>query len=364
MFPETEFHKLARHLMFLIVGDRIYHTTNSREVDKNFIFLFGLNFPLKRAETLEELEERYQKRNSAELQKFKEQHVEALNEKNIRELETALKTKEDLMFFFREICTRYNLSTGYKSSICQFIAQQRAREKRAEEPRGKEHTLKKILTFNCAVVNGRIYPLEDYTSTFFANLDGKNYQIARAVMTVEEAEKAFFDQFALALKKEALLDFEQEKESSKRILELEKEIGSIEVLDGVRKYTHSYEFGEIGFDTSSKLVYWLLRPHYNETSGKSYGEGQSAVTLTLQSKNLGSTVKFAERNDRNSRFDIYSGSNCYGDATSMPPFDSSNKNSIEDRMFMLRTCAQMVNEEKRFYQAPTYSSSDDSGSYY
>ena len=97
-----------------------------------------------------------------------------------------------------------------------------------------------------------------------------------------------------------------------------------------------------------------MPPHSNANTGRSYGYGQSAGTLPLSNKVLGTSPKFAERENANYAFSINSGSVCTGDLT-------LDGDTLEDKMIFLKKFALEVADNGAFYIAPA--SSDDSSSY-
>jgi len=359
MFPETEFHKLGSRLMLLVMNGKIYHTGNSEERSSNFLSLCGLNFPLIKGELLNESEERYTRRSKSEIEKFKAEKIGLLNDQYIKNLEQLLKQKEDAVFFFREICPGYDpLFRPTYISDPDFLRQSSAHE--TGQNQTSSGIFENLLCFNCAVINGRIYPLQSANSEVFVNLEGSNYELSRAVETIDDVEKEFQKRLADKLTEESAKEFERGKENEGIVSNLVREIGSLEVIRGIKKYQNCYEFGEIGYDFSAKLIYWIVIPHFNETTGRTYSEGQCAVTLEFENKKFGSSVKFAERDNRDCKFIIHPNSNCYGGATRMTSFEEGKNDSVDDKMYMLRTCAEMVFAQRKFYEPPITNSSEES----
>ena len=362
MFPETEFHKLGNRLMFLVIEGRIYHTDNSGNSGEGFLSLCGLNFPLIKAETIEEIENRYYRKAKNEIKEFKAKQIGELNDKYLKILEEMIKKKEDSIFFFREICPAYNLNFNNQFVLSPLNILSEEKKVIQTQEDSNLNLLRKILPEKCAVINGRVYPISFSQDNVFVDLNNQSYELLKSTSLLDEIEETFQAQFEERLKKEANFEFETGKEKKEKVSILEKELGSLEVIHGIDKYEHCYEYGEIGYEFSSKLIYWLIKPHYNSTTERSYSEGQSAVTLELDNKKLGNSVKFVERGNRDTLFSIHSHSNCYGQGTKMPPFDDAHPDSIEDKMYMLKTCAEEVSREGNFWTAPDSSSSDDSSS--
>jgi hypothetical protein len=346
--------------MFLVMDGRIYHTANSGNSGEDFLSLCGLDFPLIKAETIEDLESRYCRKEKNEIEKFKAKQIGELNDNYLKTLKGLIGQKEDAVFFFREICPAYNLFSNAK--FISLLPETSIQKEDETEKEKRKSILGNIMPEKCAVINGRVYPLSFSQDNIFINVNEQSYEINRSIILLDDIEKQFQKQFEENLRQEAIAEFDSGRKKEERISDLEKELGSLEIIEGAEEHEHCYEYGNIGYDFSSKLIYWLILPHYNSTSEKSYGEGQSAVTLELENKKLGNYVKFAERNNRKTPFKIHSHTNCYGSATSMPPFDENEKDSIEDKMFLLKTCAEEVFREGNFYTAPDTSSSDDNSS--
>lgn len=356
MIPSINFAGLSEPLV--IFGGRMYHPSNSSNDERDYFFLSNLRFPLRKGQTLEDFEKRYVKLNAQELEKTVKAEAEALGQLRIDFLNKALSFKEDLMFFFKEICVPYEKNTHNSEGITDFFSEDVAVPEIEKTEFSWRNVLPAILSINCALVNRRMYPLVESQKPDvpFANINQKKYEIRPAVCKAEDIEAKFLEFMTSQLKNKGLHEFTNNLKKSARMSELEKKIGSIELLAGVKKLTNAYEYGDIGYDFALKVVYWLIPAHYNYTAVTSYGDGLSAVTLKMDKKKLANTPAFAFRNSINDPFIIHRHPNCYGGAS------RCLGDTVDDIMAMLRACRMVVINEGRFYQEQT-SSSDDSSNY-
>jgi len=353
MFPETDFYR-KRNLIFLIIDHTYYNISNSGDVNENYLNLCELRFPLTKGRSLLDEEKNYIKKNSKKLQDFKTEIEKQITKegKHIGSIKESLEVQEDIHFFLSKICQPHNpdaAGTGTESSV-----------QRTEYSIDCEESLilPQILNENYAIINQRIYPLQQIQEPIFVSLEGKNYTINTSIATPEEVEGNFQKILEERIKVQALSDSKKVGEILQNIDNLQEKIIHLTLKLNAKKYDSCYECGDIGYDFRSRLVYWLIPAHYNETTGKSYGEGQSAGTLSLIKKNLGTTLKFADRNERNSPFRISSKNHCHGDL-------KLGGNSLEDKMAYLRAFRMQVDKEKKFYQSAASTNDNyDYQSYY
>ncbi|MFA6022658.1 MAG: hypothetical protein WC781_01070 [Candidatus Pacearchaeota archaeon] len=350
MLPETDFHK-KRNLIFAIIENRYYNVSNSYQVNENYLNLCGLCFPLHRAGLITEEEKNYLKKNSEEIKKMKNQTEQDFNKgKGIESLTNELTKRENIHFFLSDICKPHNRDLKeqeYKPNL------NSSKNLIFDDA---ELIFPGIISEDCVAINQRIYPLKECSEPLFVNINGKNYTIAPSLRTVDEAENIFQERLGRKIQIQAMRDSEKVNEIEKQISEIEQKNAVLEHNLKVKRYPYSYECNDLGFDTGIGCIYYLISPHSNYTTGKSYSEGQSAITLPLSKGVLGSVPKFAERNDRNQSFALSTQSHCLG--------ISLNGNTLEDKMYFLRGVRHVIETNQAFYQVSQSSSSDDSSSDY
>lgn len=324
MLAETDFHK-RKNLMSIIVQGRYYNTSNSAAVESNYLTLCGLRFPLVRGRTLIEEEQSYVRKNDKTIQQLKaafEKEIDA-NGKTLDELKREVDTKEDVAFFISNICVPHaRTSKPIEEKQTRILYQ------------SNEPIFPTIINKNCAIINGRVYPLNRVSEPVFANLDNANYTIGSAETTVDGIESKFQNILMQRIRAMAINNSKKSKEFLDKTRQLDEKILSLETVLKVAKHAYSYEFGDLGYDTQIGSVYWLIEPHYNKTTGRNYSEGQSAATLKLTNKQLGTTGIFAERDSRNQPFVCVTSSHCMG-------FGLVGT-TLEDKMQYLKTFASVV----------------------
>lgn len=311
--------------MSVVIQGRYYNTSNSETVDKNYLSLCGLRFPLARGRTLIEEEQSYTRRNEKVIQDMKNRFEKEINvnKKTLDEIQKEVDLREDIAFFISHICVPHERTSKFKED---------AGSKKISN--SNEPIWPLILAKDYAIINGRVYPLKPASEPVFVNLDNKNYTLDRGEMKVEDAESKFINILTQRIRIQAMNDSVKVKEIAEKAKALDEKILSLETALKISRYPHCYEYGDIGYDTSIRCVYWLIPPHHNRSSGRSYSEGQSAAVLPLANGQLGTAGSFAERNDRNSPFAIFSYSLCLGFGL--------NGNSLEDKMLYLKTFANVV----------------------
>ncbi len=337
--PETDFHKLSAAAMLLVSAGFLYLTKNAQEVGDDYLSLCGLKFPLMRTESLADMEARYRKRLRCEIERFQEDFLTVTEDVFISELEETLRVEKGVCFFLKEICPRYDLR-AYEIMMKNHESDVKPKVK----PEAGKAILESLLEKNCAVINGRIYPFQRTTQDVHGKFKGVSFQLTQAVALTDDVERQFRTAFIERLKEEAMAKLNKGRSEYVKTRELVRELSSLGVFKGLKKYDHCYEYGQIGYDFTAKVIYWLTAPHFNHTTRKRYKEGQSAVTLTLNGGILGIQADFAERNDRNEAF-VPCGKNiCVGGAYRM------ERKTIEDKIYYLKTFKEMVEAEKRVYE--------------
>lgn len=325
--------------MSLIINGRYYTATNAQITDMNYLALCGLRFPLKAGRQISDEEKSYMKQNSRCLQEFKIKTEKEINNegRHLEEIKTDIETKKDIVFFLSNLCEPHNPF---------FLTEDNAENKQQNKSNSiKENELifPRIINTDYAIINKRLYPLKETSTPLFVNLNNKNYTIDTSNKTVEDVESYFQKSLEEKLKIQALKNSLKIKDFDKNINSLSDKIISLEVALKVSRFKHCYEFGDIGYDFSIKCVYWLIHPHYNKTTKKSYKQGQSAATISLNKGQLGTTGQFAERKDRNHPFRISNEKHCMGGCKLVG-------NSNEDKMYYLHSFANTVKNKGGFHE--------------
>jgi hypothetical protein len=344
MPAETDFFKFGRrHQTFLIVGGRQFNASNSDDVDENYLDLCGTRLPLFPGRTLVDEEEAYLRRNRESLDDIEKKIEAEINTgRGIEDLNSELSISKDVHYFLREICAEYNYHVRLSSY------QKKTQEHRTVDR--KIPFMSETLKDDFLVMNMRLYPLVRSREPVFAKLNGQGYTIEKSRMKVEDVEKQFQDKIYSTSRAFIVASLEKTRNIESETAEL-KERSEILMNDlNVSRLPYALECGDLGFAKNLRGVYYLLAPHQNYTSEKSYGEGQSAVFMALTGGVLSGTAQFVERNDRNSQFTVHPHSNCYG--------TSCTGNTMEEKMLYLRVCKQVVESNNRFYQPESTTQND------
>jgi hypothetical protein len=336
MLPETDFYRRGHimSLMFLIIGSRYYNTENSNLTNRDYLNLCGVRFPLKKGRSLLKEEQRYMQKNKKQLEQYKDEIEKKINQDGIgiAELHQDIVKQEEILFFLSKICSAYESPTTLKYQ----------RQSQQSPQQEKESILMQIIGEDCAVINRRLYPLKQVGAPLFINIEEKNYTLCPSHIEVHTIEALFQKKLTEKLKIEVLKNSEKLKGLEEYSQELQSEIYSLEIFLKIKRYSHCYELQDLGYDSSIRSVYWLIPPHNNITTNKSYKEGQSAMTLPLNGEELGTSARFAERQDRNSPFRLVQNSHCLG--------FSLVGDSFEDKMAYLRKAAHNVYRNKSFHE--------------
>ena len=345
MIPESDFHK-RRSSIFALVSGRYYNAQESSNITSDYVSLSGVNYPLNPGRTLVEEEQSYIKRNSDVLKKrIAEIKSDIKNGKLMDEKSRELEILRDINFFLTYIAKPDNPDSKtreYRDRIITAVAE--------ENILNGISLFSEIVPNNCAVINGRIYPLREIEQLSFLRVYGKNYTFNASKMTVDDVENAFKGQLEQELIGRVMKGSGRYNEVSDEIMNLRnKNILMAEDL-GVKRYPYCYESGDIGFDFSIRRIYCLIKPHSNQSTGRTYSEGESASTLTLENGVIGGDTRFADRNNRNSPFTVNSGSHCLGSLT-------LQGNTLEHKMQFLRLFAKEVYDNGKFYEPPNTDSS-------
>lgn len=344
--PATDFHRKG-NLIFLLIDGRYHNVGNSADVDKNYLNLCGLTFPVMPGRKIADEEKDYLRKNAKDVKKLRDDiEKEVEGGKGIEYLTNELALYKGVDFFLTEICAKHNphLKIRHFSFAQQDVA--------GLKPFSSEQTyFDEIIKEDSLVVNGRVYPLRKSQKAEFVNLNGVNYTIDRSRVTVDDVEKKFHELLTGAIRSFVISNSDVPKKMEREILLLKRKIAVLTEDLKVKQYPHCFECGDIGFDTSIRSVYWLIPAHYNSTSCADYSEGQSAVSLPFANNDLIAAARFVDRANRNSPFSPHPHSNCYG-------FGFAGS-TLEDKMQYLHTCATVVFQNKRFYQEES-SSSDGS----
>jgi hypothetical protein len=295
MFPETEFHKRGS-LMFLIVDGRYYNVSEAEFVEGDYLNL-GIRFPLKEGTTILEEERVYMKRNSRLFEEYKQRFREKVKvgEESIEDIKKDIEEKSDLLFFLEQVCPLYdrNLTLPDFKKI-----------ERTVNAEVEKCFMPDLITQDYAVINGRLYPLIPTEEHIFVSLDGKKYTFGSSSETVDEIEGYFQTRLNQLIKWQAMQEIENLKTFRASEADLGKRINLLETLLSIGKSRYCYEYARLGYVPYHKRIYFLILPHYNHTTARQYGEGQSAVTLPFVKGIVGTDIKFMERKSRNHQFEL------------------------------------------------------------
>ncbi|MDD5192121.1 MAG: hypothetical protein PHH54_00910 [Candidatus Nanoarchaeia archaeon] len=301
MLPETSFHKLGKNLMFAVINNTIYHTENAAPSD-NFMYLCGLSFPLKKSENLRNMEKRYLQRNSENLKEFQNQYSKNIrsDENLIARIDSEIRGNKNLHFFITQVIPAY----------CGELCQNNIRRK-LERVR-EEYIFEKLLGGNVAVINKRVYPLNEVRESSVIRLDWKNYCFDKSIKTIDMLESEFKFNLQENLKKNVLEKIQQSEGSKKKLSGLEGEIRDLTAKGHIRIVGNCYEYGDIGYDPKLGRVYCFFKAHYNKTTGKHYKERQVAVSISITPEGLKTDTQIISRNNENSDFFIDYSTPCLG----------------------------------------------------
>jgi len=295
MFPETDFHKYNASV-FLIVGRRYYHLSKTPEQANGFIIYLNNKFHIAPGISLEDEERCYISENSRFFCEFKKIEKDKLAKiLGVECIEGDINLKNDILFFLNKIALPESERTLSKQQ------KERYRElsyKVFEAKKVQSFVFPMIIGGDCIIMNKNIFPLDYSKSSGQVFVNGRYYVIRDgAVATTDIVEREFHRRFRKKLEDEVYAEF-SEAQRSESDISINLHMSAI----GASKYRCAYEYGDLGFDTSIRRVYHLIKPHYNYNTGKSYIEGQSAGTIDLVNGKLGESPRFAERPDRNSPF--------------------------------------------------------------
>ncbi len=333
MLPETSFHELGKTLMFVVVGNTVYHTENAAPAD-DFMYLCGLTFPLRKSETLRDLEKRYMSRNSGSLQAFKAAYAKSVvpDENLIARIDSEAKANINLLFFITEVIPAYCNETSKKRKE----KKQEAKAEKTEEG----CIFEELLGGNAAVINRRVYPLNEVGMSSIVRLDWKNYCFDWSRMTIDALESEFQSHLQERLKKEVLDQIKYSEDSKKRLSGLEKRTRDLVTKGHVIIVGNCYEYGNIGYDPQTGRVYQYCTAHYNRTTSRSYREREVAISVLLNPKWNPLDTKIIARNS--SGFHIEYGTPCLG----RMPGGSKTHQVIGS----LAHSVANVNEQKAFHE--------------
>lgn len=353
MIPDTSMYS-RRKLMFLIVGGRYYNASNSRDVNQDYLTLCGLKFPLTQGGNLEEEETTYMKRNARVMEEFKEDLERKINtgKESVPEIENDIKRKKDVLFFLKEICVEHARKFSQHQNMIYTT------QSSPIYSRDKDAIFPKIIQKDYAVINERLYPLINSELPVFVSLKGKNYSLSSGEKTVGEVNSSFKQMLSQKLRLDAMQKCGKVKELERERQCLGNDIDARLNSLNVFLYRHAIEWNNddtiVGYDTTSKLLYCLIAPHQNQTTGQGYSEGQAVAALPFENMIIGTTAKFYSRNSRDSPLIIPSQSQCSGDLKLLGQ-------TITDKLIYIRALAHQIFTNRAFYQVSDSSSSYDSG---
>jgi hypothetical protein len=346
VLPDSDFLRKGYNLLVL-VGGRYYNAGNSSPVSQEYLELCDLRFPLTRGMALDDEEANYLKRNAKEIEELR-QKIEKEFSKGVglEKLNDKLRRAKELNFFLERICRQDN----WHLPVNDFEPNVQVEFPRSERGDG---ILKRLIGGRCAVINRRLYEMQEGDNGIFVNLGGKSYVIKPSSLRVEDVDRKFKEELERVLRIKMVSDSEKTREVAVQAERLDLKNRALCEDLKVKIYPYCFECGDIGFEPELHCVYWLIAPHYNSTTGGNYGEGQSAGALSMDvdKSTLNASLMFISRADRNSRFSQSSQSICTGSLT-------FHEKTLEGLMYYLRGFATEVYENGAFHTPPV--NSDDS----
>lgn len=287
--------------MFVIVDNTIYHTENTAPSD-NFMYLCGLSFPLKKSENLKDMEKRYLHRTSKNLQEFQNRYAQNIksDENLLTKIDNEIRENKNLHFFMTQVIP------AYKGEISQ------NEEERKFDKVEEEDILEKLTGGNVAVINKRVYPLNEVSVSSIVRLNWKNYCFDKSIKTIDRLESEFKFNIQEKLKKEVIRRIQQSEDSKKKLSSLEGEIRDLVAKGHIRIAGNCYEYEDIGYDPKLGRVYCFFAPHHNRTTNKSYRERSGAVSVCITPEGLTLDTKIIARDNENSDFSIDYATPCLG----------------------------------------------------
>ncbi len=331
MLPETPFHKFGKeNLMFVIFNNTIYHTENAGMPNENYLSFFGLFFPLKKSETIQNIETRYIKRNSDVFEEFKRNYLATLRAGDdfVKNLDREIKNNKSLYFFITKIIPSY--------------IEEKIREE-SKEAKNDEAILEEIVHGNVAVLNKRVYSLAEIDISSVVRISGRHFWIKKSEKTIDRLEEEFQNRLEEKLKKEAIKEMNGAEEIKNKLISLEGFVRDLVVRRHLNSDGNFYEYGDVGYDSKLNKIYHLLPPHFNKTKLKHYGEGQAAIAVDINEGNLTLTNKSVVlfRKNRESDFSVDESYLCLGFGI--------NGNSTEKVVSFLKKASVNIGVNKRFH---------------
>ena len=329
MLPETPFHKFGKeNLMFVVFNNTVYHTENSGMPNENYLSFFGLFFPLKKSETIQNIETRHMKRNLALFEEFKRSYVATLRSEDdfVKNLDQEIKNNKNLYFFVTKVIPSY--------------IEEKIREE-SREAKNDEFILEEIVQGNIAVINKRVYPLAEIDVPSVVRISGKYFWIKRSEKTIDRLEEEFQIRLEEKLKKEAIREMNSAEEIKNRLIHLDGFVRDLVVRRHLNGGGNFYEYSNIGYDPKLSKIYHILPPHLNRTKLKHYGEGQAAIAVDVNEGNLASKPVILYRKNRKSDFSVDESYLCLGFAI--------KGNSTENVVSFLKKASVNIGVNKKLH---------------
>ncbi|MFH1586134.1 MAG: hypothetical protein ABIB79_05185 [archaeon] len=331
MFPETSFNRFANeNLMFVVSGGHIYHTESSRTCNGDYISLCGLFFPLRKSETLRNMEERYMQKNSDKFRGYKSAYAKSIkaDKKFLNLFSGKLEENKNFYFFLSKIipiCIGKDIRLGKIKQNGQI-----------------DYILESHLQNNLAVINKRIYPLTKVPIPSVVKINGVDYFLNVSNRTVNAFEEEFRDSLTRKLEDDVHHGLAEIDEFTEELSKLSRDISHLVVKKHFNVTRNGIEYGDIGYDSNIKKVYHLLAPHYNKNTGKHYGKNQAAIGVDLISGQLSSNSSLLFRENSNSYFTVDYGRCCLG--------FSPKGNSPQSIVAFLRKAAINIEANRRVHE--------------
>lgn len=301
MLSASPIYELGQNLMIVVHNGAIYHTENASRPAGDCLFLSDLAFPLVKTETLSSLEKRYIKKQQTEINKLEEQFLNEVAGKSaqIKALEDEIAKNTGLQFFVREVIPHYIRDSGETSP-------------KIPHPKNisNESILEKLVGGNVAIINKRVFPLQDSKVPSFVRLSGKNYSFSASDKRLDTLENQFQLAILNEVKKKVLAKFDDFKSLNEE--KISSTLKGISAKAAMRKVGNCFEYGEIGYDPTNKRIYCRMAAHNDSYTGRYYNEGQSAFSLALSPQGIVDGRALLFREDETKNFRVESSTICIG----------------------------------------------------
>jgi len=276
MFSKSDLSKIGEKFIFIVFNNLLYNLGNASSAPSaDFLIFAGKKFPLYPFLDIRELERRYQEKIAKEIKEFKRGHAKREKidgDAILKEMEI----NEFLRFYL------FSVQKYYAEDIAKKLGLGTAVLKAETETKSSGFITGTILASyngNFAVLNRRIYSLNPNgkASELSVTINKQAYHLLEPKLTLPEFETAFQATLEAKLKAEVLTEISSLKEQQKEMSQIE----NLLALEGMRKNQASYEYKNLGFDTTSNFIYWLpaSRSNGREAVGTALTRNESGVAI-------------------------------------------------------------------------------------